>query len=148
MRAFAATLGTMCLVSACKGDAGPQGPTGSPGAGGPPGVQGPVGPLGPGLTGLQIVFKAFPSVPSVPTTSSVTCPPGLRVLSGGHSLAFTGTEVGQSYPLSTADGWAVSTFRPSGGTFSLTVIAICGNVNMGGPNAVPTFSPEPYLQSR
>jgi hypothetical protein len=90
---------------------------------------------------LQIVFHSYDNVPGAPITNVVHCPAGTHVISGGYSANLTGTEVGQSFPLATADGWAVSTFRPSGLPFSLTVIAICGNLALGGPNPVNMIVP-------
>jgi uncharacterized membrane protein len=89
------------------------------------------------MTGLEIVSLTFPNIPAAPSSSAVPCPPGKRVLAGGYGLAFTGTEVGQSYPgiVSGNEGWIVSTYSSSGFTNDITVFAICAAATSTGASA-------------
>lgn len=113
---------------------------------GPAGATGPQGPAGPGVTGMQIVYRNFAPVPALPVTNTVQCPPGKRVISGGYAVNLTTVQVGQSFPLNSADGWGVSTFNGTGAPFALTIIAICGDIAMGAPVPVAARSLPEYRQ--
>jgi hypothetical protein len=65
--------------------AGPKGPQGVPGAVGP---QGPAGPQGAkGVSGYVRTFEiGGPFNSSSPKTKDVSCPPGMKLLSGGGRL--------------------------------------------------------------
>lgn len=107
---------------------GPQGPRGEQGPQGPRGETGPAGASGTvaprTLTGRARTLRAGRLA-----TSSVTCPAGTKVLSGGYELA---PASGANPPLVTADrplgdsGWRVTARGAKGArTYRLTAYAVC-----------------------
>ena len=118
-----------------KGDigaTGTQGPKGDPGLQGLQGLQGPQGPQGPpgssgGFSGYEVVSESYPIGFLGIETGFAHCPSGKNILGGG---ATGGTmDVRVSYPGENNDTWIAKAENGNINTRTLTVYAICANVN-------------------
>ena len=93
---------------------------------------------------IEIITRRFPAVPAGASTYVALCPPGKRVLSGGHSFAHLGSEVAQSYPFADthSEGWAIAAAAMPGIVNSLTIFAVCAILNSSGVSPrVPVPTP-------
>ncbi len=121
------------------GDPGPQGLQGVPGMAGAPGEPGPQG--APGISGYEVVRAETDFNSEAIKVLRVACPEGKRALGGGAEV-FPGLTSGGALrvapvaitrnvpiPPGYKDWVAMATeITPDGGSWSLIVFVICGNV--------------------
>jgi len=124
-----------------KGDTGSAGATGATGPQGAPGAPGPIGPIGAtgpqgsaGISGYQIVTGSFNATPTATNSTTVSCPAGKKVISGGYNDASSNPSalVYNAGPTSNGSGYTVgaTTFYTNGGsTEPITITVICATVN-------------------
>lgn len=125
-------------VPGSPGAQGPQGlpgPQGSPGAIGPPGPQGAQGPGGtPGLSGVnQVLFTATVADAFSGQYTTVYCPAGQTVISGGCDAAFGYSNsvpyIAPTIVKSTPSGNSYVCLFSGGGGINMPVaaVAVCAN---------------------
>jgi hypothetical protein len=119
-----------------KGDAGPQGAKGAVGAQGIQGPKGDPGPQGPkgdagipgGISGYEVVSALQNNVaPGGTAHVIVSCPPGKKVVGGGHSSGRWLTTT-QSFPGGNGTNWDVFAKNVDATSGSVTAWAICAKV--------------------
>ena len=107
---------------------------------GPAGPAGPVGPAGPSaLSKLTTVSGGGPVQPMTAAGGTITCPPGMRVVSGGYSS--DGGIVFISRPSDDNQGWSVALANPGDTPVNLTGYASCA----GAGQAVAAKAPARWL---
>jgi hypothetical protein len=112
-----------------QGPAGPEGPAGPAGPEGPAGPVGPAGPPGPvGISGYEIVTNVIQISAATVNQYDAVCPTGKRVLGGGVQVTDSAATIFGTEP-NGQTGWRGEVYNPTPRNATMTVYAICANVD-------------------